>query len=334
MHATMNLRSRGYIEMKRLMFCIIALSIVFVFTACGGKRDGAEGGAPDTSEVLDASADISGEATDPESEPAETAGENSVTEGTDSEPLTADNVSSAPTEDTVPATDAPVTLPSVTTPPPVTSPITAPPTTNPPVTAPPVTEPPHVTEPCRHVNTEVRNRLEATTSAAGYTGDTYCRECGSMLSCGWTIPRIQQIDPAKHSYYDMEMRILNEINAERAKAGLNALAWDEELYAGAQIRAKEYYEYRGLNIGTGPHTRHDGSLFLTAVTENSSYTEGSFAGWAENCAGDTGGNDFVASWMESSGHRENILRPEMQYIAIGIYLGDYNMYYASTIFVG
>ena len=215
--------------MKRLMFCIIALSIVFVFTACGGKRDGAEGGAPDTSEVLDASADISGEATDPESEPAETAGENSVTEGTDSEPLTADNVSSAPTEDTVPATDAPVTLPSVTTPSPVTSPITAPPTTNPPVTNPPVTEPPHVTEPCRHVNTEVRNRLEATTSAAGYTGDTYCRECGSMLSCGWTIPRIQQIDPAKHSYYDMEMRILNEINAERAKAGLNALADGSEI---------------------------------------------------------------------------------------------------------
>ena len=318
--------------MKRTVLCLLLITALLLsLSAC--KKQNETTGDPETSAVLDASADISGEATDPESEPAETAGESSAT-ATDSEPLTADSVSSAPTEDTVPATDAPVTRPSVTTPSPVTSPITAPPTTNLPVTNPPVTEPPHVTEPCRHVNTEVRNRLEATTSAAGYTGDTYCRECGSMLSCGWTIPRIQQIDPEKHSYYDMEMRILNEINAERAKAGLNALAWDEELYAGAQIRAKEYYEYRGLNIGTGPHTRHDGSLFLTAVTENSSYTEGSFAGWAENCAGDTGGNDFVASWMESSGHRENILRPEMQYIAIGIYLGDFNMYYASTIFVG
>ena len=304
--------------MKRTVFILLIAAFILSFSAC--KKQNETVADPETSAVLDASVDISDEATDPETEPIETSGESSAT-ATDSEPLTADSVSSAPTEDTVPATDALVTRPSVTTPSPVTSPITALPTTNPPVTNPPVTEPPHVTEPCRHVNTEVRNRLEATTSAAGYTGDTYCRECGSMLSCGWTIPRIQQIDPEKHSYYDMEMRILNEINAERAKAGLNALAWDEELYAGAQIRAKEYYEYRG-------------SLFLTAVTENSSYTEGSFAGWAENCAGDTGGNDFVASWMESSGHRENILRPEMQYIAIGIYLGDFNMYYASTIFVG
>lgn len=65
--------------MKRLVFCIIALSIVFVFTACGGTRDGAEGGSPDTSAVLDASADISDEATNPETEPIETAGESSAT---------------------------------------------------------------------------------------------------------------------------------------------------------------------------------------------------------------------------------------------------------------
>ncbi len=333
MHATMNLRSRGYIEMKRLMFCIIALSIVFVFTACGGKRDGAEGGSPDKSAVLDASADISGEATDPESEPTETAGENSVTEGTDSEPLTADNVSSAPTEDTVPATDAPVTRPSVTTPSPVTSPITAPPTTNPPVTNPPVTEPPHVTEPCRHANIEVRNERAATISETGYTGDVYCLDCGYMLSCGWETPRIQQIDPANHEFYDIEMEIFRLTNEEREKNGVAPLIWDESLYAGAKVRVKEYHEFIDLGIGVGPHKRKNGDDFYTAVTETSDYSLSSFGAWGENCAGNSNSGDFVNSWMESPGHRANILDSEYSQMAVAVIFTG-NTYHASCIFVG
>ena len=154
-----------------------------------------------------------------------------------------------------------------------------------------------------------------------------------MLSSGSVIPKIAQIVKANHDYYDIEMEIFKEINAERKKTGLNELIWDEALYAGAKIRSKEYYDYRMQDIGTGPHTRADGSSFITAVTENSSYSEMSFNGWAENCAGDRTGNDFVSDWMESSGHRENILRENMKYIAIGVCFED-NMYFASTIFVG
>lgn len=319
----MNLRNRGYIEMKRLVFCIIALSIVFVFTACGGTRDGAEGGTPDTSAVLDASADISDEVTDPETEPVEAAGESgATTAGTDSEPSTADSVSSAPTEDTVPATDAPVTLPSVTTPSPVTSPITAPPTTNPPVTAPPVTEPPHVTEPCRHVNTEVRNKRAATVSETGYTGDVYCLNCGYMLSCGWETPRIQQIDPANHEFYDIEMEIFRLINEERARNGVAPLVWDESLYAGTKIRAQE----ATTNYS---HTRPDGSAPSTAF-------DGFYGAMGENLTRhlivyDHAAKTMVEGWIQSPGHHQNMIDSKFGRTAIAIV--KYNdEYVAANIF--
>lgn len=207
------------------------------------------------------------------------------------------------------------------------------PATNSSATNPPKQDTTPTVKTCNHSNTEVRNKKDATTSSEGYTGDTYCKDCGKLISSGSSIPKIKQTVSVSHDYYDIEMKIFNEINAERTRAGLNALIWDEGLYAGAKIRSKEYYEYRMLGIGTGPHTRADGSLFITAVTENSSYSEGSFDGWAENCAGDRNGNTFVSDWMESSGHKENILRQNMKYIAIGVCYED-NMYFASTIFVG
>lgn len=37
--------------------------------------------------------------------------------------------------------------------------------------------------------TEVRGRVEPTTSAPGYTGDTYCKDCNTMIKQGKTIPK-------------------------------------------------------------------------------------------------------------------------------------------------
>ena len=41
--------------------------------------------------------------------------------------------------------------------------------------------------PCTHENTELRNAVEATCGTEGYTGDTYCADCGEMISAGETI---------------------------------------------------------------------------------------------------------------------------------------------------
>ena len=40
---------------------------------------------------------------------------------------------------------------------------------------------------CLHLNTEVRNEIHATNAHKGYTGDTYCLDCGQMIAEGEEI---------------------------------------------------------------------------------------------------------------------------------------------------
>lgn len=43
-----------------------------------------------------------------------------------------------------------------------------------------------------HPHTEVRGAVAASTTKDGYTGDTYCTDCGKLLSAGQTIPKTKQ----------------------------------------------------------------------------------------------------------------------------------------------
>lgn len=42
---------------------------------------------------------------------------------------------------------------------------------------------------CEHKNTEIINKKDATCSVEGYTGDTYCKDCGETLATGTTIEK-------------------------------------------------------------------------------------------------------------------------------------------------
>ena len=42
--------------------------------------------------------------------------------------------------------------------------------------------------PCAHENTELRNAKDATCTVPGYTGDTYCKDCGEKIGTGTAIP--------------------------------------------------------------------------------------------------------------------------------------------------
>ena len=53
--------------------------------------------------------------------------------------------------------------------------------------------------PCAHENTELRNAKEATCTVPGYTGDTYCKDCGEKIGTGTAIPakgHTEVVDPA------------------------------------------------------------------------------------------------------------------------------------------
>ncbi len=45
-------------------------------------------------------------------------------------------------------------------------------------------------DPDNHVNTEIRNAVAATEEAEGYTGDTYCLDCGKKTAEGTVVPKL------------------------------------------------------------------------------------------------------------------------------------------------
>ena len=47
-----------------------------------------------------------------------------------------------------------------------------------------------------HQHTEVRNAAAATKTAEGYTGDTYCKDCGKMIAKGKTVAKLKSDPPA------------------------------------------------------------------------------------------------------------------------------------------
>ena len=300
--------------MKKIASCLLALALLVTLTACSGKSDNLSDGTDTSGTVSDTVKDTE---KDTETAPAETTGESNTTGAeTGTEQPTSDSKATAPAKDTTSATNPPATNP---------------PSTNPPATNPPTTPP--TVKTCDHSNTEVRNKKDATTSSEGYTGDTYCKDCGKLISSGSSIPKIKQTVSVSHDYYDAEMKAFNEINAERTKNGLSPLTWNEGLYAGAKIRAQEHYEFIDLGIGAGPHKRKNGDDFYTAVTETSDYSFSSFYVWGENCAGSSGLEDFVNIWVNSSAHKANMLDSEYSQMAVAIIFAG-SIYHASCIFVG
>lgn len=55
----------------------------------------------------------------------------------------------------------------------------------------------HQTPATGHIHTEVRNQKDATYKEEGYTGDTYCKDCGKKLETGTVIPKLVE---KEHDY--------------------------------------------------------------------------------------------------------------------------------------
>jgi len=109
--------------------------------------------------------------------------------------------------------------------------------------------------------------------------------------------------------------VLQLVNAERVKAGLPALDMSNAaLNNAAKKRAEESSATVGLT-----HTRPDGTEAVTVLAEYGL----TYTAFAENLArGQTSPEDVmngVYGWMNSAGHRANILNGDYTHIGIGIY---------------
>lgn len=96
--------------------------------------------------------------------------------------------------------------------------------------------------------------------------------------------------------------IFDATNAERIKAGLPELIWSDELAKAADVRAEEI-------INDFSHIRPDGTkcYVLSDLIYGENIARGPHAS----------GEEFVLRWMESEGHRANILCSQYALIGVG-----------------
>ncbi|MBR2131220.1 MAG: Ig-like domain-containing protein, partial [Oscillospiraceae bacterium] len=121
--------------------------------------------------------------------------------------------------------------------------------------------------------------------------------------------------------YTQANEVLRIVNEERAKAGLSALTMNETLLEAAMLRAAEC----SLSYS---HTRPNGDSCFTAVV-GMNYTSA-----GENIAvGQRNAEAVMNSWMNSPGHRSNILDTSYTDIGIGCFYQD-NVLYWCQMFAG
>ncbi len=106
-------------------------------------------------------------------------------------------------------------------------------------------------------------------------------------------------------------QVVKLVNAERSKAGLSSLSLNTELTQAAEkhstdMAIHDYFSHTGLN-GSSPFDRIRSSGYEYQVA-----SENIAAGFSTPKA-------VVQSWMNSSGHRANMLNPNIQNIGVGYF---------------
>lgn len=141
-------------------------------------------------------------------------------------------------------------------------------------------------------------------NAVGF-GVDWSEELQSVII--YTNPQYQYVQQSA-AYDEYVNEVLRLTNIERVNNGLSELTLDSSICAAADIRADE--------INTlFEHTRPDGTQCFTALKDAGV----SYRTAAENIAiGQRTPEEVVTGWMNSPGHRANILNGNLHKIGIGV----------------
>lgn len=133
-------------------------------------------------------------------------------------------------------------------------------------------------------------------------------------------------DTAEGAQTGFESDMLKAVNTQRKKNGLSELTLNQSLCASARVRAAEI-----AKDGCFSHTRPDDSACFTALSGIAYSTAG------ENIAMGTWGyfgvNEIMNGWMNSEGHRANILNGAFTSVGFGCVIVNGNGYWVQ-MFIG
>ena len=118
---------------------------------------------------------------------------------------------------------------------------------------------------CRHADTEIRNAKDATCTAPGYTGDTYCKKCGNKISSGEVIA-------AKGHTEVIDKAVAATCTKPGKTEGKHCSVCNEVLVAQTEIPAKGHRWDDG-KITTAPTCENAGVMTYTCAVCNATRTE-------------------------------------------------------------
>ena len=116
---------------------------------------------------------------------------------------------------------------------------------------------------------------------------------------------------------EVERMIFEKVNTERAKAGVAALSYNSTMEKYARIKSQDMGDR-----GYFDHNDPEGNLITVQMKKDGI----SYSAWGENIAYIGGvsdanalANQFMTNWMNSAGHRQNILSTNFSGIGVGVY---------------
>ena len=172
----------------------------------------------------------------------------------------------------------------------------------------PATSPSRTQSPAAKPSAPASTTRRPTTSTAKTTRST-------------AAPTKPPADGSLSGYADAVVKLVNQ---ERAKAGLKSLSVNQAAAAAANVRAREIE-------GAFSHTRPNGSSFSTALKEQGA----SYRAAGENIAyGQRSAEQVMEGWMNSSGHRANILSAQYTAIGVGVYRSASGTLHWVQLFIG
>lgn len=115
----------------------------------------------------------------------------------------------------------------------------------------------------------------------------------------------------------VEQAIFNKVNEERAKAGVPTLNYNTTMEKYARIKSQDMGDKNYFS-----HEDQSGNLITVKMKADGV----SYRAWGENIAYIGGvtdptalANQFMKNWMNSEGHRKNILSTNFESIGVGVY---------------
>lgn len=147
--------------------------------------------------------------------------------------------------------------------------------------------------------------------------------------------------------YDIENIVFSKVNEERRKRGLRALIWDPKLAEVARLHSldmanKSYFSHdnpegddptmRARKRGIETETQK-GSVIMIGIAENiGMMPTGNVEGYGYVSSSNDVADAMMKSWMNSPGHRANILDASYDFIGVGVAYNGYGTYYLTQDF--